>query len=33
MKTNYRLGPSDRIFLSGYLGRDIFSFNDEFGFD
>ncbi len=32
-KLNYRLGESDRIFLSGYNGRDIFSFNDEFGFD
>ncbi|MBK7104823.1 MAG: TonB-dependent receptor [Ignavibacteriae bacterium] len=32
-KLNYRLGESDRIFFSGYNGRDIFSFNDEFGFD
>lgn len=26
-------GESDRIYLSGYNGRDIFSFNNEFGFD
>ncbi len=31
IKTNYRLGNNDRIFLSGYLGRDVFEFNDEFG--
>lgn len=32
-KANYRLGDKDRIFLSGYFGRDNFSFSDEFGFD
>jgi len=32
-KLNYQLGDNDRIFLSAYTGRDIFSFNDEFGFD
>ena len=32
-KLNYKLGENDRIFLSGYNGRDNFSFNDEFGFD
>jgi hypothetical protein len=32
-KLNYRLGENDRIFLSGYTGRDIFNFDDEFGFD
>lgn len=32
-KLNYSIGESDRIFLSGYTGRDIFGFNDEFGFD
>ncbi|MBK8944652.1 MAG: TonB-dependent receptor [Ignavibacteriae bacterium] len=32
-KINYILGESDRIYLSGYNGRDIFNFNDEFGFD
>jgi CarboxypepD_reg-like domain/TonB-dependent Receptor Plug Domain len=32
-KLNYKLGENDRIFLSGYTGRDNFSFNDEFGFD
>lgn len=32
-KINYMLGESDRIYLSSYNGRDIFSFNNEFGFD
>lgn len=32
-KLNYRLGDNDRVFLSAYTGRDVFSFNDEFGFD
>lgn len=32
-KLNYRLGENDRIFLSGYTGRDIFNFDKEFGFD
>jgi len=32
-KLNYHLGEDDRIFLSAYTGRDVFSFNDEFGFD
>ena len=32
-KANYRLGPNDRIFLSGYFGRDNFSFNNLFGID
>ncbi|MCB9248443.1 MAG: TonB-dependent receptor [Ignavibacteriales bacterium] len=32
-KLNYKLGENDRIFLSGYNGRDKFGFNDEFGFD
>jgi CarboxypepD_reg-like domain/TonB-dependent Receptor Plug Domain len=32
-KLNYKLGENDRIFLSGYTGRDNFSFNNEFGFD
>ncbi len=27
-KANYRLGPKDKIFLSGYYGKDKFSFND-----
>ena len=32
-KLNYKLGENDRIFLSAYTGRDVFNFNDEFGFD
>lgn len=32
-KANYRLGDKDRIFISGYFGRDRFSFDDQFGFD
>ncbi|MGB0931107.1 MAG: TonB-dependent receptor [Chitinophagales bacterium] len=30
LKGNYRLGEKDRIFLSGYFGRDVFKFSDEF---
>ncbi len=30
-KANYRIGEKDRIFLSGYFGRDVFSLGDEFG--
>ena len=32
-KANYRLGDKDRVFLSGYFGRDKFGFSDQFGFD
>jgi hypothetical protein len=32
-KANYRLGEKDRIFVSGYFGRDKFGFSDQFGFD
>lgn len=32
-KLNYLISENDRIFLSAYTGRDVFSFNDEFGFD
>jgi hypothetical protein len=32
-KLNYRLGENDRIFLSGYFGRDNFGFSNVFGFD
>lgn len=32
-KANYRLGKKDRIFVSGYFGRDKFGFADQFGFD
>jgi hypothetical protein len=33
VKGNYRLGANDRIFLSGYFGRDAFGYKDDFGFD
>jgi hypothetical protein len=32
-KANYRLGDKDRIFLSGYFGRDVLGINDAFGFN
>ena len=32
-KANFRIGKKDRIFLSGYLGRDVFGFSDMMGFD
>lgn len=28
-KVNYELGKKDRLFLSGYLGRDVFGFKDD----
>jgi hypothetical protein len=31
-KANYRLGDNDRIFLSGYFGRDVFGSTGEDGF-
>jgi hypothetical protein len=33
MKSNYRLGANDRVFLSGYLGRDVLGYSDLFGVD
>ncbi len=33
IKTNYRINGKNRIFLSGYFGRDNFKFSDEYGFD
>jgi hypothetical protein len=33
LKTNYKINTSNRLFLSGYVGRDKFKFADEFGFD
>ena len=30
-KASYRLGAKDRIFASGYFGRDVLSFNNAFG--
>lgn len=32
-KTNYNINDKNRIFLSGYLGRDNFGFGDEAGFN
>lgn len=32
-KANYKFGEKDRIFLSGYFGRDKFGFSDIFGFN
>lgn len=32
-KANYRLGAKDRLYLSGYLGRDQLAFGDRFGID
>jgi hypothetical protein len=32
-KLNYILGDKDRLYLSGYFGRDVFELNDLFGFD
>lgn len=33
LKSNYKLGAKDRLYLSGYFGRDKFGFGDAFGFD
>lgn len=33
LKANYKLNDNNRIFLSGYFGRDNFKYADEFGFD
>ncbi len=33
LKANYKIGKKDRVFLSGYFGRDKFGFDDQFGFD
>jgi len=32
-KANYKITKKDRIYLSGYFGRDIFGYSDKFGFD
>lgn len=32
-KINYRLGAKDRLYLSGYFGRDVFGLQGLFGFD
>lgn len=33
LKSNYQINEKNRIYLSGYFGRDNFGFGDEFGFD
>ena len=33
LKTNFRINERNRLFLSGYLGRDNFGLSDRFGFD
>jgi len=33
LKSNYRINDKNRIFLSGYFGRDNFGFQDQFGLD
>ena len=33
MKANYTLGDKDRLFLSGYFGRDNFNYPNTFGFN
>ena len=33
LKTNYKISEKDRIFLSGYLGRDNFGFGSDAGFN
>jgi len=33
LKSNYRINDKNRIFLSGYFGRDVLSFADRFGID
>lgn len=33
LKTNYKISDKDRIYISGYFGRDVLKFNDMFSFD
>lgn len=33
VKANYKLNENNRIYLSGYFGRDVFKYSDMFGFD
>jgi len=33
VKANYNIDDRNRIFLSGYFGRDVFNFQDRFGID
>lgn len=32
-KVNYKINDKNRIYLSGYYGKDVFGFSDEFGFN
>ena len=32
-KSNYRLGRNDRLFISGYFGKDVLAYQGEFGTD
>lgn len=32
-KANYKINDKNRVFVSGYFGKDVFGFADEFGFD
>ncbi|UTW65786.1 TonB-dependent receptor [bacterium SCSIO 12643] len=33
LKANYQITEKDKIYVSGYLGRDVFGYRDDFGFD
>ena len=33
LKANYKISNSDKVFLSGYFGRDVLGYEDQFGFD
>jgi len=33
MKANYNIGKNDYLYLSGYFGRDVMGFEDQFGLD
>ncbi len=33
MKANYQVGDNDRLFISGYFGRDVIGYKDEFDFN
>lgn len=33
LKTNYRINDNNKVFVSGYFGRDVLSFADRFGID
>ena len=33
LKANYKFSNSDKVFISGYFGRDVLGYKDQFGFD